>query len=1102
MSHCWLKIFVLIFLKICLCEEKKEAPGADYQKVGDLVGEWFKNPWQAAGQMGLDFAKYGLAQAGNNIGNVVQPHIKNGSNSRNSGDMLVNLLRLGVALATTPATITPASKQKFQKFTKIRASQREEEMQMVPKYPKSSDVVEKEEGNHSQPQLKAAEIGYSNDQLVNSQLESILKVLAKKKADELDALTRQTTTENPEIVRMREKMQQLEARLMEQQEMLLKKDIEDKYGKIIRRHHGDSEEYTRAPDQEDYMPEIRFKQIKDQFHPHQFEKEATPTSSYQKILPLSKIALTKTIPVTPNPSRKLETIETSSNTNTTSSSITSSEMSTRIELPTTTIASSSSNMTQVTTDTTIPATSPTRTLLEMSKDNPSSTTLELNQTSTVTTNLSSTTGIIDTYTNPKTPDLTSTEPSQTSLLTTKISSTTETTNTHPETSETDLTTTSTSEKSQTSLLTTNISSITGTNTHPETSGADLTTTSISETSQTSLLTTEISSATGTTNTHPETSEADLTTASNLDATTSTTDPQVPTMKDLSTTQTVSNTHERKLQLVKTFEEKSIPTGLYKMDEARDIQSSPSNTTQPLILHDLNEKRNRKSHFDKYRINKEKNQPSQETTTTNGTEMSPEIRMMIEKIKLLARHLLIKEVEYEKKEQKLQKLFSIMKSEKAKARLKSFQKTTPKKLRTTTQSSTTSTSEEPITTPTRRPISTSTKISKVAQRALIAKSKLKALLKRRIPIRPTSTSTYPTSTTRVRTKLRHHSAVDKEAAHPIWQVKQRLTPQFHSIVNGQLWPEYGFPSEFEAMPGYIPPQPQPYINPYQQFSPLYNQNGNELHFGYPTPSYDSSKKTEDGISAILTNLATKLPEIADKMAKIMPLTAAPPKMKAGLQIFPERTSNARAFGVKNLKPEEEPMVRNFDRAGGMGLFFATEPSVKPDKIADLINSMPEPSSLFSFNNLFSALSGKTTKANEKPYPLEPNGDEETIYDMRQINGTPIEKEEDSEPETYEKDEFASVDETPEGVSELDTKIDNPPKNSTTIPGLNFGDNILGKILTGKIDKIDWLGTFLPNGKEDQTTEGEGNALTQLLKGGLFGSAMEDSRIKNKDTFGFH
>lgn len=123
---------------------------------------------------------------------------------------------------------------------------------MVPKYPKSSDVVEKEEGNHGQPQLKAAEIGYSNDQLVNSQLESILKVLAKKKLDEvreiklnnflveyknfvqLDALTRQTTTENPEIVRMREKMQQLEARLMEQQEMLLKKDIEDKYGKIIR----------------------------------------------------------------------------------------------------------------------------------------------------------------------------------------------------------------------------------------------------------------------------------------------------------------------------------------------------------------------------------------------------------------------------------------------------------------------------------------------------------------------------------------------------------------------------------------------------------------------------------------------------------------------------------------------------------------------------------------------------------------------------------------------------------------------------------------------------------------------------------------------------
>lgn len=77
----------------------------------------------------------------------------------------------------------------------------------------------------------------------------------------------------------------------------------------------------------------------------------------------------------------------------------------------------------------------------------------------------------------------------------------------------------------------------------------------------------------------------------------------------------------------------------------------------------------------------------------------------------------------------------------------------------------------------------------------------------------------------------------------------------------------------------------------------------------------------------------------------------------------------------------------------------------------------------------------------------------------------------------------------------------PSLTNSTLGIDFGDNILSKILTGRIDKINWLETFLPSGKD----ESEGNALSQLFKGGIFGSAMDDAgRIKKKsdDEINFH
>lgn len=68
---------------------------------------------------------------------------------------------------------------------------------------------------------------------------------------------------------------------------------------------------------------------------------------------------------------------------------------------------------------------------------------------------------------------------------------------------------------------------------------------------------------------------------------------------------------------------------------------------------------------------------------------------------------------------------------------------------------------------------------------------------------------------------------------------------------------------------------------------------------------------------------------------------------------------------------------------------------------------------------------------------------------------------------------------------------PSKKSTSLPE----DNFLGNLLTGRLDKIDWLNTLF--NQKELPTDSEGNALMQLFKGGLFGSAVDDGKVKNKE-----
>uniref|UniRef100_A0A7E4W8D1 DUF148 domain-containing protein n=1 Tax=Panagrellus redivivus TaxID=6233 RepID=A0A7E4W8D1_PANRE len=274
---------------------------------------------------------------------------------------------------------------------------------------------------------------------------------------------------------------------------------------------------------------------------------------------------------------------------------------------------------------------------------------------------------------------------------------------------------------------------------------------------------------------------------------------------------------------------------------------------------------------------------------------------------------------------------------------------------------------------------------------------------------------------------------------------------------------------------------------------------------PSPAQSSS----DTVSDFMNRLVTTLPQIAEKVAKM-----APPEGRSNNNNN-QNVNNDRGFNnfgsnsAEEFSNLEEDFTDNIKKSG-LGMFFVTErPSVasaaaggfgggdsseKPEErlqkgLGSLFKSMPDPNSLFSFDNLFKAFSNKppTPEATTKS-PSQSRTDDK-IYDMRLVHGTPILKEEDESSEVIQKpDEFV------EGF----TATAAPTPTTTTA---NPAENLLGTILSGKLDQVDWIGAlFKPN---SIAGAGEQNPLSTFFKGGFFGSGLDDdssagSRAENSES----
>uniref|UniRef100_A0A0K0DUD6 Uncharacterized protein n=1 Tax=Strongyloides stercoralis TaxID=6248 RepID=A0A0K0DUD6_STRER len=274
-----------------------------------------------------------------------------------------------------------------------------------------------------------------------------------------------------------------------------------------------------------------------------------------------------------------------------------------------------------------------------------------------------------------------------------------------------------------------------------------------------------------------------------------------------------------------------------------------------------------------------------------------------------------------------------------------------------------------------------------------------------------------------------------------------------------------------------------------------------------------------VESFMERLADKLPEITEKVIQILPKSFDKDNSIEMRPLINEKKVSFKTHGTQITRSDSQPVemieINDSDniivkpdheikRKKDTNISHYPRPS-STDGTFSFIDNLPSPDTIFGFPNLFN---------NKKISRID---DDEKEVDLINIKGIPIEKDEDEEVISYEKPderitsyrttkpppttttltvtdngagEFAKnllsrfIKPEPEsrGSSEI---IGEKKKNLEATP-----ENLISALLNGKLDKIDWISTFL-GGNEDQTS----NPIAQLFKGGLFGSATNfDTSIR--------
>ncbi|VDK63607.1 unnamed protein product [Onchocerca ochengi] len=183
---------------------------------------------------------------------------------------------------------------------------------------------------------------------------------------------------------------------------------------------------------------------------------------------------------------------------------------------------------------------------------------------------------------------------------------------------------------------------------------------------------------------------------------------------------------------------------------------------------------------------------------------------------------------------------------------------------------------------------------------------------------------------------------------------------------------------------------------------------------------------------------------------------------------------------------------------------------PQKQSSLLSSSSSsssPSSPLSTPSSLALLSATLEKIGVASISGNDNDDDnddkrEQLVNVEQMKGTAIQK---------VKEILKSIELTSHGISEIDnsnteniaTSITTTTtttattttkairtgtttiKSTTTTQPIDDGSNLLGSLLSGRLDKVDWFGSLF--GMNNLPTKEEGSAMAQIFQGGIFGPA---------------